>query len=337
MSAAPETTAEPPKREKGRLARMLTRAPWRLIGFALLIIVLANTDLKKVWAQFQMLGPLSLLGAAAAFLLLLTGRCWRWVALTRAAGLQAPVWTVVKSCNRAIWLGLCSPGRVGELRRAADFSVMRGWGLTASSGLVVFDLLFDLGAYAAIGIGGLLAYTLPEPWGPLATAGVGLLAVGIILGLGRILGLAAKLAPFLLKVPGFSEALPALRDGIRGAAALQILLATALAAAGYVTMIACLIWPMQLGIGLPETAVIVGLAVVAGSLPITYFGLGTRDVTMIGFFNAIGGGQAAAVAVSFSFLLAQLIGLAVSMAVGFGLGLLFKDQPAEKSESDGQR
>jgi hypothetical protein len=61
-------------------------------------------------------------------------------------------------------------------------------------------------------------------------------------------------------------------------------------------------------------ATAVGLAGIAGAVPITYFGLGTRDVVLIWFFGQIHRLPSDAVAFSFSVLLAQLIGIFVSLA-----------------------
>jgi uncharacterized membrane protein YbhN (UPF0104 family) len=331
MSAAPEAAAPLAPRSVGWAAR-IAKAPWRLIGIALLIVVLFKIDLHRLLQQFARLGPGPIAMAAVAFVVLLVGRYWRWRVLTWAIGARQPLWPLVSSCNRGIWLGLVTPGRVGEFRRAADLSVVRQWGLTASSALVLIDLLIDLGAYAALGLGGFLYVSLGGPWAQLLGGSTLVLAALVLLALGGVAGLAIRLAPVLLRVPGFSEVLPALRDGLKGARSLQVVAATALAAAGYVTMIWCLVHPMQPDLGLDQISASVGLAGVAGAIPITYFGLGTRDLMLVSFFAHMGRPAEQAVVVSFSVLLAQLIGIFVSLAVDPVLGMAAK-QSARPEQS----
>jgi hypothetical protein len=80
-------------------------------------------------------------------------------------------------------------------------------------------------------------------------------------------------------------------------------------------MMAALVAPLQLRLNLTDVLTMVGLVGVSGAIPITYFGFGTREVTLIWYLSQFGLGKETAVAVSFSFLLAQLIGIAVSLAI----------------------
>ncbi|HVY88311.1 MAG TPA: lysylphosphatidylglycerol synthase transmembrane domain-containing protein [Hyphomonadaceae bacterium] len=323
MSATPE--AAPPAAPKSvGWATRIAKAPWRLIGIVLLVVVLLNIDLNRLLQQFERLGPGPIVMAAGAFVLLLVGRYWRWRVLTLAVGAKQQLWSLIVSCNRSIWLGLVTPGRVGEFRRAADLSVVRGWGLAASSSLVLIDLLIDLGAYTAIGLGGFLYLSLAAPWGPILAGAVLVGAVSMLFALGGIAGQAARLFPILLRVPGFAELLPALGGGLPGGRALQVVMATTVAAIAYITMIWCLVHPMQPDLDVGQIGASVGLAGVAGAIPITYFGLGTRDIMLVSFFAHLGRPAEQAVAVSFSILLAQVIGIFVSLAAEPVLGVAAK-------------
>jgi uncharacterized membrane protein YbhN (UPF0104 family) len=302
-------------------ATRIAKAPWRLIGIVLLVVVLLNIDLKTVFAKFVQIGPLPIVLASGAFVILLVGRYWRWRVLTLAVGVRQPLWESVASCNRSIWLGMATPGRVGEFRRAADLSVARGWGLAASSGLVLVELLIDLGAYATVGFGGFLWLSISDPLGVILGVTVLLVAAVTLLSLGRIAGLAGQWAPVLLRIPGFSELLPALHAGLRGRLAAQMLPASLVAVTGYVVMIWLLVHPMQADLCIDEVGTAVGLAGVAGAVPITYFGLGTRDVMLLSFFDHIGRPAEQAIVLSFCVLLAQLIGIFVSLAAGPLIGL----------------
>ncbi len=323
MSVAPEAAPPAAPKSVGWAAR-IAKAPWRLIGIGLLIVVLFKIDLHRLLQQFARLGPGPIVMAAGAFVVLLVGRYWRWRVLTLAIGARQPLWALVSSCNRAIWLGLVTPGRVGEFRRAADLSVVRGWGLASSSSLVLIDLLIDLGAYAALGLGGFLYLSLAEPWARILGGATLVIAVLVLFALGGVAGFVIERVPVLLRVPGFAEVLTALRDGLKRAGALQVVAATAVTAASYVAVIWCLVHPILPDLGVDQIGASVGLAGIAGAIPITYFGLGTRDVMLVSFFAHMGRPAEQAVVVSFSVLLAQLTGIFVSLAADPVLGMAAK-------------
>jgi hypothetical protein len=245
---------------------------------------------------------------------LLAGRFWRWRILTSAVGARQPFWALASSCNHSIWLGLATPGRIGEFRRAADLAFVQKWGMAASSSLVLLDLLIDLGAYGAIGIGGYVWLIESSPEGSFAAGTIVLFTALSVIGFGSLVRLLIRYVPRLSKVAGLSELLPALRDGLSAAVGLKLLAATMLVAASYVGMVWCLVHPTQPDLRGDQVATAIGLAAIAGAVPITYFGLGTRDVVLIWFFGKIQLLPPDAVAFSFSILLAQLIGIAVSLA-----------------------
>lgn len=312
-----------------RLARLLARAPWRLIGVALLVVVLLRVDLRQVAAQFERIGPVSIAEAALAFLVLLVCRCWRWRVLTRSIGDMSPLWANVASCNRSIWLGMATPGRLGELSRAADLAATRGWTLTAAGALVLFDLSLDLSAYVALALGGMLYFSLPASWTPLALGALVLAIVLAVLLAARLIGLAVRFAPFLARLPGLAEVLPSLARGFRDGAAIGALLGTLGAATSYVLMLMCLTRMMQPSIDWTLVAPSIGMAGLAGAVPVTIFGLGTREAVLIWFLGPHGIDAAHAVAFSFTIILAQLIGIAVSVLAGLPLGMVRKlENPA---------
>lgn len=312
--------AKAPPAARGRLATILLRVPWRLIGVILLVVVLMNVDLDRMATQFARVGPLAIIEAAAAFLALLAARCWRWRLLTHAVGVEEPLLANVASCNRSIWLGLATPGRVGEFRRALDVSRRRNWSLAAGGGLVLFDLVLDFGLYIILALGG-LAYFFVAPLVGIAigSALLGVAGVGLAVG-GRALGIIARASPIVLRAPGVAEILPALQQGLRGRTSLGVAAATLTSAAAFTTMMACLITPMGVGIGAPEILTTIGLASAAGAIPISYFGLGTREAALIWFLGERGVDESSALAVSFTYLLATLIGVGVSLVVDFAIG-----------------
>lgn len=304
-----------------RAAGWLKRIPFRLIGLLLLAYVLYIVDLREVLERLRQIGAGSVLLAVAAYLLLLALRCWRWFLLTRTIWPAAPFRRCVYSCNESIWMGLVTPGRIGEFRRAVDLTNDSGRRLSTTSALVLFDLFIELFAYAVFGLAGLVLLAMgggPLAWSLFALCQLAGLAC-LVLARWPIL-LTFKWVPGASRLPGFSEVLPALGAGLQGAAALRLALITFGTSLAYCFMIVALTSAMQLGMGFIDYLTMVGLVGVSGALPITYFGFGTREVAILWHFGQIGLDQEAAVAVSFTFVLAQLLGIAVSLLIGLALG-----------------
>ena len=65
MSAAPDLVSRPAP-ESVRWATRIAKAPWRLIGLVLLIVVLFKIDLNRLLSDFARLGPGPIAMAAGA-------------------------------------------------------------------------------------------------------------------------------------------------------------------------------------------------------------------------------------------------------------------------------
>lgn len=294
------------------------RLPFRLIGILLLGYVLYVVDLKEVGAQLRRIDAVSLSEAVLAFICLTLLRCWRWHVLVRSSGTTTSVRASFAACNTSIWMGLASPGRLGEFSRAMHLTQTSGKSLVETSALVTFDLLLDLFASVAMAAAGLVLLALQKAHQPAAfpiylgcvLAGlVCLTASGPLLQTGRRILLRTGTLPQIAALAGV------LVTNLDRKTSWQIAVATVGAYTSYTLMIASLIAPMQLALDTSSTFTTVALAGVAGAVPITYFGLGTRDFALVWFFDQLGFGSAPAVAVSFSFLLAQVIGILVSLSL----------------------
>lgn len=294
----------------------LKRVPLRLLGLLLLGYVLYVVDLQAVFDQLRVVGMASLALAAVAFAALAAARCWRWHVLVRCLTRATSFAQNIVACNESIWIGMATPARVGEFSRGVELARQSGTSLRESTALVVFDLLLDLATYAVLAMGALALVTTgrtPVLSSPLYIAG---LCAGLVL-LASLPALAEALSralPWLRALPG-ATILPTLDRALGRAAAWQVALTTAAAAICYALMMTALLAPMRLDLGFAATLSMIGLVGVAGAIPITYFGFGTREVALIWYFGALGLSKETAVAVSFSFVLAQLIGICVSLVL----------------------
>lgn len=297
---------------------MLKRIPFRLIGLLLLAYILYTLDLGQVIARLRQIGFQSGIWAGFGFSALLVFRCWRWHVLASAVGGSKPVRQNLLSANESLWLGMVTPGRLGEFRRAADLADHGNLGIGAASALVLFDLSLDLCAFASLALAGGL-YLFLGPGTALAWSFfVAALLLGFVVLTNVRMPIAASIRwmPLTAKIPGIGTLLPLLRDGLENGPAVAAALLTAFVSLAYILTMWPLVAPMGIDIGLLQIATMVGFAGVAGAVPITYFGLGTRDIALIWYFGQLGIDKETAVAVSFTFLLAQLIGIVVSFCAG---------------------
>jgi len=298
---------------------LLRRIPLRLIGILLLGYILYVIDLHEVLARLRQIGSASILAAIAAFVALLVFRCWRWHVLVVLVHGHGSMLANFASCNESIWLGLATPGRVGEFGRGLDLARRTGAGVAASSALVAFDLVLDLLAFAILCAAGVLLLLVRSDPTTDQFVYLGLVAAGFICLVfmsARIAALFARI-PWLGDLPGLSSLLPILATRLTGRSrgAWGIAIATAGASLSYAAMIAALVAPMGLGLSTTQTLTMVGVVGLSGAVPITYFGFGTREAAIIWYFGQLHLTAETAVAVSFLFLLAQLIGIAVSLTI----------------------
>lgn len=306
-------------------------SPLRLIGVVALCYVFTVVEVAAVVAQIRTIGVSSVAMAAAAFAALALIRCWRWHVLVQSAGKDVPLRDAFAACNTSIWLGMATPARLGEFQRGLDLARRARCNLAEASALVVFELLLDLGAYAVLAVAGLLMIRLGGATAAGTAAWLAILVIGFtaVVFLRVPIALSIRVMPWLGNVPGLAALRAGLLAHLDGRRAVSIALCTVAALLAYAWMMTALIAPMRLSLGLREVATLIGLAGVAGAIPVTYFGLGTREVALIGYLGQLGIGKETAVAVSLLFLLAQLVGIAVSLA----LSLLLRPSPMDAGDA----
>ncbi|MGD2205744.1 MAG: lysylphosphatidylglycerol synthase transmembrane domain-containing protein [Anaerolineae bacterium] len=295
----------------------LRQIAFRLSGLGLLALILVKLDLKATAAALANVRWSYLLAAVAANLLLFGLKSWRWRELLRMQGSVYPWRDAFLAFVAGLFLGLVTPGRVGEMGKA--FYLEQDQGMPLSEGLasVLMDRLFDLYTILVLGAIGLAWFRLIPTWAMVLVA----------IGTG-----AALLLPFAL----LSEQLAAAGLGLvrrlpivrrydtrlteateRFQRALQPLLTPGLIAPLGLTLAAYALFFGQgqlltLALALPMDivylAVCLSVAGVITVLPISISGLGTRDAILIGLFAPLGIRAERAVAFSTLFFLTFYIG-----------------------------
>lgn len=267
---------------------MKRRAAPLLVAIVLLAALYARADWRRVVQSAAQLESRLLLAAMALFVPQTIVSAWRWGALIRAERRQ-PLPESLRQVLAASALNLLLPAKTGDLTKAAMVGghVPMGWLATRA----VAEKLADALALASLGALGLVAvYT-----NGLAT---GLFAWGL-LGLG---------AAFWLPVAR------ELHCGTRWMAAALWAAQTNLLWCLHLCQIQLFLWAAGVKVTLAVAAPKVALSLFVGLVPVSLFGMGTRDAALAYLFaDAAGPAPLAVVGLltSLRYVLPGLAGIAV--------------------------
>ncbi|WP_437305101.1 lysylphosphatidylglycerol synthase transmembrane domain-containing protein [Sorangium sp. So ce388] len=310
------------------MRRTVVRALVRLVGPLLLaVVILRMKDRDAVLAALASAsaGPLAL--AAALNLLNIHLKVVRWDALLRARDIHYPLGRAWASFMTSLYVGMLTPGRVGDLLRIRylrhDLGVPYAEGLAS----VVMDRLCDLyvlAAFVAVGvarysavIAGRLAWLT---WGGIAITVLAPLVL-LIPGLAERLMLA--LSRKLAKAPVGAEAGTEPGAASRFLVALRAHVGRGLLVTLPVTVATFIVNFLQgyliaralgLSLSLFDVTCLLAIANLLGLLPISIAGVGVREFFFALVFPSLG--FSAEHGVSFGLLVFAVIYLVV-VALGF--------------------
>lgn len=262
---------------------------WRLIGVLLLGLILWRVGFREVLLVLLRMDPLALVAATTLGVAMLLVRAVRWRLLCRGLGLEVGPREALRVYLVGTFAAAATPGRVGDIVKAYYVRQRRPeGGLASGIASVVYDRLLDLGQICALGLGAVAALPMvPAVWGPrLTAAALVALAASSAWRPVREELVARPMSWALQRLPGGDGvAPPPLAVGSALAAQLLTLLAITLFA-GEVVLLA-----RGVGIGGAgawELVVLAALGTLVGLLPITVFGIGTRDALFIAAAPVLG-------------------------------------------------
>lgn len=279
----------------------------RLIGILLLGILLLRADIPSLWGLFTGVAPALL--ALAVFLNV--PQIWikssRWRFLLSLQQISYPAIPALLSYFSSIFVGLLTPGRLGEFVRV--FHVRDDCQLTMRQAFlsVLTDRLFDL--YLLAVIGGLSLFVLTG-WSSraLELSLVAILVASMPLGIlhhNRILRWIRRAGlnrwPFSRRSPVSQNTPSQIPYGLLRLDLPAFLVALGLTLIAYgVFFLQCylLALALDLKVGFTEVAYSVALGSLVTLLPISISGLGTREATIIAFLGRSGVPAEAALAFS---------------------------------------
>lgn len=307
----------------------------RLIGPVLLVILLVNMDLDRLWTSLAKLTTIQIASAGSAVLALLLIRCERWHRLLGTAGIRLNRCFTYPSCMRSIWIGYITPGRIGEFNRGLDLVRRQVARPGAAWALVLIDLSGD--AIIALGIAAVAILTAYATATSIITFSGGfwvsaVLVIIVAFSVRPMLSTLSVLSARVRYLETITDTLARLAQA-RRRDLLVLLFLTIVSNVLYVAMMVPLFRPIDGTLDLANTAVIVMIAAVAGMIPITYFGLGTRETAILLVLGQTGRSSELAIALSLTFIVAMAIGLLVAAI----LDVIFSILRSSKSNCSADR
>lgn len=297
---------------------------FRLLGLLIMAYIIYRLDWIKFINLLPNINPLWLILAGVLNIPMVGLKIYRWDILLRAQGKNLKFSDICNYYMSALFLGMLTPGRSGELVRAlylVEHDVPFGKGLSS----VFIDKAFDLGFFLILALAGVWFFDLFKflsGYSIIVLLGV-MVLVGLIFyppAITKIVNLPLKR---ILKIKGFNN-IHYLDNYLKGLKCLSLGL---LSYVCLVTFFSFLIYFIQyhllaisLGFRLPSLFLILAMSLSSlSSFFISISGIGLRDVILIQLFRTIGLGWEEAVLYSLFvflnfFVLNGLIGFYYWMA-----------------------
>ena len=279
----------------------------RLIGLAVLALILLKVDLKATISALAELHWGYLLLAIAANVPQFGLKAWRWQVMLRMQGIRYPWRDAVLVFMAGLFLGLVTPGRVGEMSKALYLKQDRGVPVSVGLANVLMDRLFDLYTILVLGAAGLVWFRLLPDWA-LALILAGTVAAIVLPAILLNKPLAAWALGIVRRLPllgrydaRLTGATGRFQEGLRPLLTLRLIIPLLLTQAAYLVFFwqgQLLATAVDLKIGIGYLAMCLSVAGIITLLPISISGLGTRDAVLIAMFAPRGINAAHTVAFS---------------------------------------
>ncbi len=283
---------------------------YHLFGILILIVILAKIDFKRLILNFSGVNILQFVFVNLIILPTLFIKAFRWHYLLHLQGIDYSIGDSVVSYLGGIYAGIVTPGRAGEAIKAVYLKADKGVPLIEGMASIIIDRLFDLYLLFLFGIAGIWNFlTIKDYRYNILFLFIALLIiVPFMLFDKSILEKAARLIykVFVSKIDKslfenqFKSFLSAIKR-IVGKRIYPAFILTLVSHFFYFLQCYLLARIMSINITFVMVMFFLSIATIVSILPITIWGFGTREVTLVYCFSLIG--LRAESAISYSFLL----------------------------------
>jgi uncharacterized protein (TIRG00374 family) len=309
----------------------------RLIGLGVLALILLKLDLTALASALTGVRWGYLLLALLVNPLLFGIKSWRWREMLRMQAVHYPWRDAFLVFSAGLFLGLVTPGRLGEAGKALYLKQDQDLPLSEGLANVLMDRLLDLYCILLIGAVGLAWFRLLPSWALLLVLSATLFALLLpaVLLSERLADLGLSL---LLRVPilrghaaGVASAALQFRRGLRPLVTPGLVVPVGLTLAAYGLFFVqgrLLALALALPLSIDYVAVCLSVAGAISLLPISFSGLGTRDAILIALFAPLGLAAEQAVAFSTLFFLTAYVGGGALGALAWQIKPLREHRPS---------
>jgi len=268
----------------------------RLFGLALLILLLWKLDTARTLALLRHVAPVLLAAAILLNIPQIFLKALRWRELLRYHDIPYPIGSAALSYFGSIFIGLLTPGRLGEFVKAFHVSHDCNVPIGRAFSSVLVDRLFDLYALLLFGGAALLSTAHSEAglMMLLYSAVIMILPVFMILN-GRLFAglksIGERFGSIGRRLFAPQSWLVELRTYMLELPAGAIVLAAVLTVAAYALFFGqcyLLVLALRLKITFLQTCFAVALGSLVTLIPISISGLGTREAAMMAYLGTVG-------------------------------------------------
>ena len=298
------------------------RIAFQLLGLLLFIVILIRVDLSEVLQYFGYLDFTDGLIILAVLVTFTFVKGLRWRLLVSGQGLEISRFRAFSIYSAGLYLGIVTPGRVGDFIKSL-YLINRGYPAGKSIFSSLVDRMLDLIFLVVIGYISLLFFPgIFRNQYLLSTLILVLtLMIAILLFWRRDLvsKAAKKFTSIIFPSKIVDKTDKAITDVLGEFETLDkvssagVLLLTV---AGWILHFFTFIYfvrILSIDISIPLLIASVSAAIFTAILPVSLFGLGTRELVLIVIFGSIGLSREAAVAFSFSFILVYIVQSVIGM------------------------
>jgi len=276
----------------------MKKTPWlvKLLGIVLFIFILAGIDLSSVFSTVTKVSPWYLATAVVLNIPMVFLKSWRWHSLLKMQWVAYPLTQAFPAYLSGIYLGLATPGRLGELGRVLYLTGDKQLSLGRAFSSVAVDRLFDIYLLLLVGGYGLIAFSLLPEATILPVIVLTLLLASPLLLLSkrvgkRLIGLVYQTRLFGKLAEKIDAPVDEFYAGVDRLANARIILPLLITVAAYAIFFAqCYLLALSLNLPLPflDIAVYMAVANLVALIPVSIAGIGTRDATLIALFSLQG-------------------------------------------------
>lgn len=320
----------------------------RLLGVLLLIFIVLKIGRQSLLAELRS-ANWTVVGLAAVLCAAhFAAKALRWRYILSARGVRVGAMKAARAYGAGALVGILTPGRVGELTRAAfvpQWEPRASWGTALGS--VVLDRIVDIAAFAFVALLGGVVVVAPRAWRFTAEFSALML---LVLGLGLSAFAWGQLSRSRagerfkqMMRSKFGDAghdfFRALKTGI-GAESVPVAAWTVVSYALFFLHFVLLCRAVGSGLSARVICWGISLASLAAILPVSISGIGVRDFVLIAVFTAWGDTAARTLAISLTYLgilyvSIVSVGIWPFMTGELDLSLLRRRGPGESADATG--